>query len=207
MLKCNLFLSQSCTFSIITPVFSVTWSLLLICVHKMSLTCECVFCVCVRDTVVHLQQENKTLCVQESSYRHRLEELQTQLEDSQRYQNTLETQNRSVCLCVMCVRYISVWVWRALSLSLCVRLSQQQISELSAQVEELQRALQEQDSKTEDVSNTHIHRKLIPRIMIVSELKSLRSVHKHSVLLSDGRSASFKAESTLLLLRTIHQWH
>uniref|UniRef100_A0A8C1WWL0 Hook microtubule tethering protein 2 n=1 Tax=Cyprinus carpio TaxID=7962 RepID=A0A8C1WWL0_CYPCA len=83
-----------------------------------------------RDTVVRLQQENKTLCVQEESYRHRLEELQTQLEDSQRSQNTLETQNR---------------------------LSQQQISELSAQVEELQRALQEQDSKTEDVSNTHTH--------------------------------------------------
>uniref|UniRef100_A0A671Q1L7 Protein Hook homolog 2-like n=1 Tax=Sinocyclocheilus anshuiensis TaxID=1608454 RepID=A0A671Q1L7_9TELE len=77
------------------------------------------------DTVVRLQQENKTLCVQEESYRHRLEELQTQLEDSQRSQNTLETQNR---------------------------LSQQQISELSAQVEELQRALQEQDSKTEDSS-------------------------------------------------------
>ncbi len=78
-------------------------------------------CVCVRETVVHLQQENKTLCVQESSYRHRLEELQTQLEDSQRCQNTLETQNRSVCLCVMCVRYISVWsVTCSLSLSLCV---------------------------------------------------------------------------------------
>uniref|UniRef100_A0A8C1WX29 Hook microtubule tethering protein 2 n=1 Tax=Cyprinus carpio TaxID=7962 RepID=A0A8C1WX29_CYPCA len=78
-----------------------------------------------RNIIVRLQQENKTLCVQEESYRHRLEELQTQLEDSQRSQNTLETQNR---------------------------LSQQQISELSAQVEELQRALQEQDSKTEDSS-------------------------------------------------------
>ncbi|XP_067237287.1 protein Hook homolog 2 isoform X1 [Chanodichthys erythropterus] len=78
-----------------------------------------------RDTVVRLQQENKMLCVQEESYRHRLEELQTQLEESQRCQNTLETQNR---------------------------LSQQQISELTSQVEELQRALQEQDSKTEDSS-------------------------------------------------------
>ncbi|KAK2916926.1 hypothetical protein Q8A67_001300 [Cirrhinus molitorella] len=78
-----------------------------------------------RDTVVRLQQENKMLCVQEESYRHRLEEVQTQLEESQRCQNTLETHNR---------------------------LSQQQISELSSQVEELQRALQEQDSKTEDSS-------------------------------------------------------
>ncbi|CAM4331730.1 unnamed protein product [Leuciscus chuanchicus] len=78
-----------------------------------------------RDTVVRLQQENKMLCVQEESYRHRLEELQTQLEESQRCQNTLETQNR---------------------------LSQQQISQLVSQIEELQRALQEQDSKTEDSS-------------------------------------------------------
>ncbi|XP_056099433.1 protein Hook homolog 2-like isoform X1 [Rhinichthys klamathensis goyatoka] len=78
-----------------------------------------------RDTVVRLQQENKMLCVQEESYRHRLEELQTQLEESQRCQNTLETHNR---------------------------LSQQQISELVSQIEELQRALQEQDSKTEDSS-------------------------------------------------------
>uniref|UniRef100_A0A8C1APY9 Calponin-homology (CH) domain-containing protein n=1 Tax=Cyprinus carpio carpio TaxID=630221 RepID=A0A8C1APY9_CYPCA len=76
------------------------------------------------DTVVRLQQENKMLCVQEESYRHRLEELQTLLEESQRCQNTLETQNRCVC----------------------------QISELSSQVEELQRALQEQDSKTEGSS-------------------------------------------------------
>uniref|UniRef100_A0A8C2C3F2 Hook microtubule tethering protein 2 n=1 Tax=Cyprinus carpio TaxID=7962 RepID=A0A8C2C3F2_CYPCA len=86
-----------------------------------------------RDTVVRLQQENKMLCVQEESYRHRLEELQTLLEESQRCQNTLETQNR---------------------------LSQQQISELSSQVEELQRALQEQDSKTEGVSSSLLKKKL-----------------------------------------------
>uniref|UniRef100_A0A9J7ZWA8 Calponin-homology (CH) domain-containing protein n=1 Tax=Cyprinus carpio carpio TaxID=630221 RepID=A0A9J7ZWA8_CYPCA len=114
-----------------------------------------------RDTVVRLQQENKTLCVQEESYRHRLEDLQTQLEDSQRSQNTLETQNRSVCVCVTCVIYISVRsVTRSLSVCVCVRLSQQQISELSAQVEELQRALQEQDSKTEDVISSLLKKKL-----------------------------------------------
>ncbi|XP_051988844.1 LOW QUALITY PROTEIN: protein Hook homolog 2-like [Xyrauchen texanus] len=78
-----------------------------------------------RDTVVRLQQENKMLCVQEESYRHRLEELQNLLEESQRSQIALETHNR---------------------------LSQQQISDLRSQVEELQRALQEQDSKTEDSS-------------------------------------------------------
>uniref|UniRef100_A0A8C2C9W7 Hook microtubule tethering protein 2 n=1 Tax=Cyprinus carpio TaxID=7962 RepID=A0A8C2C9W7_CYPCA len=100
-----------------------------------------------RDTVVRLQQENKMLCVQEESYRHRLEELQTLLEESQRCQNTLETQNR---------------------------LSQQQISELSSQVEELQRALQEQDSKTEGVSNSHTH---TPESLNTHSLKTDSSRH------------------------------
>uniref|UniRef100_A0A8C2C731 Hook microtubule tethering protein 2 n=1 Tax=Cyprinus carpio TaxID=7962 RepID=A0A8C2C731_CYPCA len=106
-------------------------------------------CVCrfSEDTVVRLQQENKMLCVQEESYRHRLEELQTLLEESQRCQNTLETQNR---------------------------LSQQQISELSSQVEELQRALQEQDSKTEGVSNSHTH---TPESLNTHSLKTDSSRH------------------------------
>lgn len=86
-----------------------------------------------RDTVVRLQQENKMMCVQEESYRHRLEDLQNQLEESQRSRNTLETHNR---------------------------LSQQQISELRSQIEELQRALQEQDSKTEDVISSLLKKKL-----------------------------------------------
>ncbi len=86
----------------------------------------CFLCVCVRDTVVRLQQENKTLCVQEESYRHRQEELQTQLEDSQRCQNTLETQNRCVCVCVcvtcsLCVCVcVCVCVCRALCVCVCV---------------------------------------------------------------------------------------
>ncbi|CDQ80575.1 unnamed protein product [Oncorhynchus mykiss] len=78
-----------------------------------------------KETVVRLQSENKMLCVQEESYRQRLVEVQGQLEESQRSQNTLETQNR---------------------------LNQQQISELRSQVEDLQKALQEQGSKAEDVS-------------------------------------------------------
>uniref|UniRef100_A0A8C2A077 Hook microtubule tethering protein 2 n=1 Tax=Cyprinus carpio TaxID=7962 RepID=A0A8C2A077_CYPCA len=98
-----------------------------------------------RDTVVRLQQENKMLCVQEESYRHRLEELQTLLEESQRCQNTLETQNR---------------------------LSQQQISELSSQVEELQRALQEQDSKTEGVKKLHeAHSDLQKKREVIDDLE------------------------------------
>ncbi|KAF5906019.1 protein Hook 2-like isoform X2 [Clarias magur] len=78
-----------------------------------------------KETVVRLQNENKMLCVQEETYRQRLGEMQAQLEEAQRSQNTLETQNR---------------------------LSQQQIAELRSQVEDLQKALQEQDSKSEDSS-------------------------------------------------------
>ncbi|KAH1176012.1 hypothetical protein KIL84_020746 [Mauremys mutica] len=76
-----------------------------------------------KETIVRLQHENKMLCVQESTYREQLAELQGQLEESNRTKNRLETQQR---------------------------LHQQQISELKAQVEELQKALQEQGTKAED---------------------------------------------------------
>ncbi|XP_066530251.1 protein Hook homolog 2 [Hoplias malabaricus] len=78
-----------------------------------------------KETVVRLQNENKMLCVQEESYRQRLAEMQTQLEEAHRCQNTLETQKR---------------------------LSWQQVAQLRSQVEDLQKALQEQDSKAEDSS-------------------------------------------------------
>ncbi|KAF3700578.1 Protein Hook -like protein 2 [Channa argus] len=76
-----------------------------------------------KETVVRLQSENKMLCVQEESYRQKLVVVQAELEEAQRSKNALETQNR---------------------------LNLQQISELRSQVEELQKALQEQDSKAED---------------------------------------------------------
>uniref|UniRef100_A0A8B9HBK5 Hook microtubule-tethering protein 2 n=1 Tax=Astyanax mexicanus TaxID=7994 RepID=A0A8B9HBK5_ASTMX len=90
-----------------------------------------------KETVVRLQSENKMLCVQEESYRQKLGEVQLKLEEAQRSQNTLETQNR--CL------------------------DQQQIAQLRSQVEDLQKALQEQDSKAEDVSfKTHTHTHTLP---------------------------------------------
>ncbi|XP_028842952.1 protein Hook homolog 2 isoform X2 [Denticeps clupeoides] len=85
------------------------------------------------ETVVRLQSENKMLCVQEESYRQQLSGLQSQLEESQRTNNTLETQNR---------------------------LNQQQVSDLRSQVEELQKALQEQGSKTEDAISSLLKKKL-----------------------------------------------
>ncbi|XP_077326523.1 protein Hook homolog 2 isoform X2 [Lithobates pipiens] len=85
----------------------------------------------VKETVIRLQQENKMLCIQEASYQERLTELQNLLEESNRGRNRQESENR---------------------------LNQQQIQELRAQVEDLQRQLQEQGSRAEDSS--HLKRKL-----------------------------------------------
>ncbi|EDL10981.1 hook homolog 2 (Drosophila), isoform CRA_b, partial [Mus musculus] len=79
-----------------------------------------------RETLVRLQLENKRLCQQEAADRERQEELQRHLEEANRARHGLEAQQR---------------------------LNQQQLSELRAQVEELQKALQEQGGKTEDVTH------------------------------------------------------
>ncbi|XP_064416803.1 protein Hook homolog 2 [Latimeria chalumnae] len=86
-----------------------------------------------RETIIRLQRENKVLCHQELSSQQRLMELQGQLEQSNRSKNRLETENR---------------------------LHLQQITELKAQVEELQRSLQEQGSKAEDAISSLLKRKL-----------------------------------------------
>ncbi|XP_077715902.1 protein Hook homolog 2 isoform X1 [Canis aureus] len=76
-----------------------------------------------RETLLRLQLENKQLCQQEAAYRERQEELQRHLEEANRARHGLETQ---------------------------LRLNQQQLLELRAQVEDLQKALQEQGGKAED---------------------------------------------------------
>eukprot|EP00072_Mus_musculus_P052010 XP_006530801.2 PREDICTED: protein Hook homolog 2 isoform X3 [Mus musculus] len=87
-----------------------------------------------RETLVRLQLENKRLCQQEAADRERQEELQRHLEEANRARHGLEAQQR---------------------------LNQQQLSELRAQVEELQKALQEQGGKTEDKATpTLLKRKL-----------------------------------------------
>nr|XP_034378895.1 protein Hook homolog 2 isoform X1 [Arvicanthis niloticus] len=86
-----------------------------------------------RETLVRLQLENKRLCQQEAADRERQEELQRHLEEANRARHGLEAQQR---------------------------LNQQQLSELRAQVEELQKALQEQGAKTEDATPTLLKRKL-----------------------------------------------
>lgn len=84
-----------------------------------------------RETLLRLQLENKHLCQKEAADRERQEELQCHLEEANRARHALETQHR---------------------------LNQQQLSELRAQVEDLQKALQEQGGKTED--STLLKRKL-----------------------------------------------
>uniref|UniRef100_A0A2K5HH45 Calponin-homology (CH) domain-containing protein n=1 Tax=Colobus angolensis palliatus TaxID=336983 RepID=A0A2K5HH45_COLAP len=86
-----------------------------------------------RETLLRLQLENKRLCRQEAADRERQEELQRHLEEANRARHGLETQHR---------------------------LNQQQLSELRAQVEELQKALQEQGGKTEDAISVLLKRKL-----------------------------------------------
>uniref|UniRef100_A0A8D2E2B3 Hook microtubule tethering protein 2 n=1 Tax=Sciurus vulgaris TaxID=55149 RepID=A0A8D2E2B3_SCIVU len=86
-----------------------------------------------RETLLRLQLENKRLRQQEAADRERQEELQRHLEEANRSRHGLETQHR---------------------------LNQQQLSELRAQVEDLQKALQEQGGKTEDAIPTLLKRKL-----------------------------------------------
>ncbi|XP_041506184.1 protein Hook homolog 2 isoform X4 [Microtus oregoni] len=86
-----------------------------------------------RETLLRLQLENKRLRQQEAADRERQEELQRHLEEANRARHGLETQHR---------------------------LNQQQLSELRAQVEDLQKALQEQGGKAEDATPTLLKRKL-----------------------------------------------
>ncbi|XP_055519993.1 protein Hook homolog 3-like isoform X1 [Leucoraja erinacea] len=77
-----------------------------------------------QERVIRLQHENKMLRVQqEETYHDRFHEFQNVLDDANRHTHKLENENR---------------------------LNQQQITELRSQVEQLQRALQEQGSKAED---------------------------------------------------------
>ncbi|XP_075392885.1 protein Hook homolog 2 [Tenrec ecaudatus] len=76
-----------------------------------------------RETLLRLQLENKRLCQQEAADRERQEDLQRHLEEANRARHGLETQHR---------------------------LNQQQLADLRAQVEDLQKTLQEQGGRSED---------------------------------------------------------
>ncbi|CAK6445446.1 unnamed protein product [Pipistrellus nathusii] len=76
-----------------------------------------------REALLQLQEENRRLCQQEAADRERQEELQRHLEEANRARHQLETQHR---------------------------LNQQQLLDLRVQVEDLQKALKEQEAKTEN---------------------------------------------------------
>lgn len=76
-----------------------------------------------REALLQLQGENRRLCQQEAADRERQEELQRHLEEANRARHQLETQHR---------------------------LNQQQLLDLRVQVEDLQKALKEQEAKTEN---------------------------------------------------------
>ncbi|OCT59379.1 protein Hook homolog 2-like [Xenopus laevis] len=96
-----------------------------------------------RETVIRLQQENKMLCTQESSYQERLCDLQNFLEESNRSKNRLESESR---------------------------LQQQQIKQLKSQVEELQKQLREQGNRAEDSSQ--LKRKLEEHLEMLHDAHS-----------------------------------
>nr|XP_033779668.1 protein Hook homolog 2 isoform X1 [Geotrypetes seraphini] len=98
-----------------------------------------------KETIVRLQHENKMLCVQETSFRERVCELQQLLEESNRSKNRLETENR---------------------------LNQQQILELRARMDELQKALEEQGAKAEDAISSLLKRKLDEHLVKLHEAHS-----------------------------------
>lgn len=76
-----------------------------------------------REALLQLQGENRRLCQREAADRERQEELQRHLEEANRARHQLETQQR---------------------------LNQQQLLDLRVQVADLQKALKEQEGKTED---------------------------------------------------------
>uniref|UniRef100_A0A671XCP6 Protein Hook homolog 3 n=1 Tax=Sparus aurata TaxID=8175 RepID=A0A671XCP6_SPAAU len=81
----------------------------------------------IREHLIRLQHENKMLkLAQEGSDNEKIALLQSLLEDANRRKNELETENRLI---------------------------NQRLMEEQSQVEELQKSLQEQDSKADDVSN------------------------------------------------------
>ncbi|XP_036278670.1 protein Hook homolog 2 isoform X1 [Pipistrellus kuhlii] len=86
-----------------------------------------------REALLQLQGENRRLCQQEAADRERQEELQRHLEEANRARHQLETQNR---------------------------LNQQQLLDLRVQVEGLQKALKEQEAKTENSIPALLKRKL-----------------------------------------------
>uniref|UniRef100_A0A673ZAG9 Hook microtubule-tethering protein 1 n=1 Tax=Salmo trutta TaxID=8032 RepID=A0A673ZAG9_SALTR len=121
---------------------------------------NCTNCVCpcpYREKFIRLQHENKMLHVQqEGSENDKISELQTLLEVAHRTRSELDTENR---------------------------LSRERVTELQQQVEDLQKALQGQGAKTDDVSSSHLKRKLDAHMVQLNEAQD--EIMKKKELLED----------------------
>lgn len=120
-----------------------------------------------REKFIRLQHENKMLRVQqEECEREKIAALQAQLEEAYKSQNELDTENRFHHLSLwdqcgagcanLCFKpsFLSSRLW-----SIC-RLIREQVSELQQQVEDLQKALQNQPTKPDDVSECYPAQKM-----------------------------------------------
>uniref|UniRef100_A0A667XIN8 Hook microtubule-tethering protein 1 n=1 Tax=Myripristis murdjan TaxID=586833 RepID=A0A667XIN8_9TELE len=109
-----------------------------------------------REKFIRLQHENKMLRVQqEDCEREKIADLQVQLEEAHRTHSELDTENR---------------------------LSRERISELQQQVEDLQKALQSQAAKPDDVSS-NLKRKLDAHMVQLNEAQD--EIMKKKELLED----------------------
>lgn len=111
-----------------------------------------------REKFIRLQHENKMLRVQqEESEREKIAALQTQLEEAHKAQSELDTENRSeqlICVLLSFRMFSSRWfqtLFCILSLRPTCRLKQERVGELQRQVEDLQKALQSQAIKPDEV--------------------------------------------------------
>lgn len=111
-----------------------------------------------REKFIRLQHENKMLRVQqEESEREKIAALQTQLEEAHKAQSELDTENRSdqlICVLLSFWMFSSRWfqtLFCIFSLRPTCRLKQERVGELQRQVEDLQKALQSQAIKPDEV--------------------------------------------------------
>uniref|UniRef100_A0A3Q1EFL2 Hook microtubule-tethering protein 1 n=1 Tax=Acanthochromis polyacanthus TaxID=80966 RepID=A0A3Q1EFL2_9TELE len=129
-----------------------------------------------REKFIRLQHENKMLRVQQEEFeREKIAALQTQLEEAHKTRSELDTENR---------------------------LSRERISELQQQVEDLQKALQSQAAKPDDVSS-NLKRKLDAHMVQLNEAQD--EIMKKKELLEDlqpdNTQTSLKVDELMAALK------
>uniref|UniRef100_A0A672Z2K0 Calponin-homology (CH) domain-containing protein n=1 Tax=Sphaeramia orbicularis TaxID=375764 RepID=A0A672Z2K0_9TELE len=130
-----------------------------------------------REKFIRLQHENKMLRVQQEEYeREKIEALQAQLEEAHKTRSELDTENR---------------------------LSRERVSELQQQVEDLQKALQSQAAKPDDVSESNLKRKLDAHMVQLNEAQDeiLKKKELLEDLQPDNTQTSLKLDELMAALK------